>query len=98
VYFVAFLCALLSTALLIAPTAYHRVRFRHHDKERLVETSNRCALVGLAFLAVAMSCVVFVIGDYVFNRPLGVAVGAAAFVLFGWLWYALPLSRTQDRA
>ncbi len=96
VYFAGFLCALVSTALLIAPTAYHRIRFRHHDKARLVDTSNRLAIAGLGSLALAMTCVVFVIGDYVFGRAVGIAVGAAAVLLFGSLWYALPLTRTSS--
>src|SRR5512132_3521469 len=36
VYFVTFLCAAASTALLIAPSAYHRLEWRQGDKEHLL--------------------------------------------------------------
>src|SRR2546430_17431322 len=36
VYFVTLLCAAVAVALLIAPTAHHRVLFRRHQKHRLV--------------------------------------------------------------
>jgi len=36
VYFTAFLCTALASALLIAPSAYHRLRFREHDKDHML--------------------------------------------------------------
>src|SRR5918996_1213051 len=53
VYFVTLLCAAAASAFLIAPSAYHRLRFRQRDKHQMVVTSNRLAIVGLAFLALA---------------------------------------------
>src|SRR5438445_13719808 len=44
VFFAAFLCTAIATALLIAPSSYHRIHFRRHDKERMLITSNRLAL------------------------------------------------------
>ncbi len=46
VYFVAFIATALSTVLLIAPSSFHRLRWRQHDKERLLQISNRLALPG----------------------------------------------------
>jgi len=44
VFYAAFVSTALSTALLIAPSAYHRLRRRQNDKERmLVAISARCA-------------------------------------------------------
>ena len=36
IFFVAFIATALSTVLLIAPSSYHRLRWRQHDKERLL--------------------------------------------------------------
>ena len=36
VYFLTFLCAAAATALLIAPSAYHRLEWRQGDKEHLL--------------------------------------------------------------
>jgi Family of unknown function (DUF6328) len=54
-YFVTLCTALISIALLIAPSAYHRLNFRHHDKQRIVSFGNRCVIAGLAALAVALN-------------------------------------------
>lgn len=93
VYFIAVLCTLLATALFTAPTTYHRIRFRDHDKERLIETSNRLVIAGTVLLATAMSCAVYVIGEYVFSVWVGIAATVFTALAFGWLWYGLPLSR-----
>src|ERR1700712_3191321 len=53
IYFVTLLLTALSAALLIAPSAYHRITFRYQQKHRLVFVANRLAIVGLATLALA---------------------------------------------
>src|SRR5438093_3337436 len=49
-YFGAFLCTALATALLIAPSTYHRLHFRALNKEQLIFTSNRLSIAGSALL------------------------------------------------
>jgi hypothetical protein len=93
VYFAALIATMLSTALLITPSAYHRFVFRHHDKEQLLETSNRLTIAGLGVLAVAMTCSLFVITDFLFSWAMTVTVTAVTALVFGLCWYALPLSR-----
>src|SRR4051812_19684401 len=44
VYFVSLLSAAVSSAMFIAPSAYHRLRFRRGDKERLIQTANHQAI------------------------------------------------------
>lgn len=92
VYFAAFLCTTLATVLLIAPTTYHRLRWRQHDKEQMLATSNKMVIAGMVTLAVAMSCVVFFITDFLYSG-LTAAVTAMAVGLFGFFWFALPLYR-----
>jgi hypothetical protein len=93
VYFAAVLCTMLSTALFIAPTTYHRLRFRDRDKERLIYLSNRLAIAGTVLLAAAMSCAIYLISEYVFNTWVGLAATAFTAITFASLWYALPLRR-----
>jgi hypothetical protein len=93
VYFVALVSTMVSTALLITPSAYHRFVFRQHDKEQLLETSNRLTIAGLGVLAVAMTCSIFVIADFLFKRPMTITVTVLTAVVFGLFWYALPLGR-----
>jgi Family of unknown function (DUF6328) len=93
VYFLTFLCAATATALLIAPSAYHRLEWRRGDKEHLLVVSNRLAISGTVFLALAISGSVFVVTDMLFNPTGAAAVAAVTAAFFGWLWYGLPLLR-----
>ena len=69
-FFGVLCCTMISAALLIAPSAWHRLHFRQQDKEHLVLTSNRLAIAGLGFLALAMIGAVMLIADYVFSGTL----------------------------
>ena len=93
VYFLTFLCAAVATALLIAPSAYHRLEWRLGDKEHLLVVSNRLAISGTVFLALAICGAVFVVTDILFDAPSAAVVAALTAALFGWLWYGLPLLR-----
>lgn len=93
VYFAGLLATMLSSALLIAPSAYHRFVWRHHDKEELLETSNLFVILGMGALALAMSCAIFVITDFLFGAVLAAVVTAATALTLASLWYALPLTR-----
>jgi hypothetical protein len=92
-FFGVLVATALSAALLIAPSAWHRIRFRRKDKEQILLTANRMTIAGLGFLALAMVGAVMLIADYVFSEALTVVSGIAAAIVFGGLWYALPLGR-----
>src|SRR3954454_13943625 len=92
-YFATLLLTTISAALLIAPTAYHRLTFRYQQKHRLVFIANRCAIAGLIFLALAMSCAVLLITDVLFGTATTVVTVAFVLSLFLVLWVALPLRR-----
>jgi hypothetical protein len=92
-FFVSLFCTTLGSVLLIAPSAYHRLRFRQHDKEQLIQTANRLSIGGTIFLAVAMTSAVYLITDLVFNAPVTLIVTALTGASFAWFWYGLPLSR-----
>jgi small-conductance mechanosensitive channel len=96
-YFLTLVLALLATALLIAPSAYHRLNFRQNDKHEIVMASNRLTLVGLACLALAMVGVMALIGDVLFGTATAVVSSVGAAALFGGLWAVLPL-RERRRA
>jgi hypothetical protein len=93
VFFAAFLCTAVATALLIAPSAYHRLRWREHDKEHMLQMSNRLAIAGTVFLAAAIIAVVYLVTDLIFGLAATLVATLLATILFGWLWYGLPLVR-----
>ena len=93
VYFVTLLCSVASVAFLIAPSAYHRVLFHQGQRERLISYSNKMAVIGLALLAVAMTGVVLLITDRLYNGSIIWMAAGGAFILFATLWYLIPLGR-----
>ena len=101
VYFASFLCAAVSTVLLIAPSAIHRIEWRQKDKKWMLQASNRLAIAGTVFLALAMIGVVFVITDILFGGAAVAVTTAVVAALFALFWYVIPLYRrmrsTPDR-
>jgi Family of unknown function (DUF6328) len=92
-FFAALLCTMTGSVLLIAPAVYHRIRWREHDKEAVLRTANRMALAGSVFLALAMTAVVFLITDVLYQGVITTIVVAVTAGLFFVFWFALPLSR-----
>ena len=68
-YYAALLSTALAAALLIAPSSYHRLRFRHGDKEQMLLTSNRLLVSGLALAALSIALAVGLISEFVFGPP-----------------------------
>jgi hypothetical protein len=93
VYFATLLSTAVSAALLISPTAYHRLTFHLQQKRRLVLLSNRLAIAGLGFLALAMTGAIMLITDVLFGALATVVFSLAAALMFAVLWGLLPLRR-----
>ncbi len=95
-FFVALLCAAMSSVLLIAPSSYHRLHFRSKDKEELIFTANKLSIWGTAFLAVAMVAAILFITDFLFHAIAAGVAAAVAAAAFMWFWYGLPLVRRRN--
>jgi Family of unknown function (DUF6328) len=93
VYFATLLCTAISAVLLISPTAYHRLNFRQQNKKELVMVSNRLAIAGMVFLALAMTGAIMLITDVLFGTGATIVFSAAAVTLFAIFWGVLPLRR-----
>ena len=93
VFMVALLSTLAGSVFLIAPSAYHRIRFRDRDKEALLQISNIFAIVGMIFLAIGMTAVVFLVTDLIFKGTVTALVTSVTAGLFAFVWFALPLLR-----
>jgi membrane-associated HD superfamily phosphohydrolase len=93
VYFATLLCTAISAALLISPTAYHRLTFHLQQKRELVFLSNRLAIAGLGFLALAMTGAIMLITDVLFGGAATVVFSIAGGAMFVTLWGLLPLRR-----
>jgi uncharacterized membrane protein len=91
VFFIAVVATAISLALLVAPSAYHRLRWRVEDKGRIVRVSNRLSLAGLFGLAVSIDAIVLLVTDYIFDKTTAVATTVALGAVFVVLWYGLAL-------
>jgi hypothetical protein len=96
IYFGTLVCAAAATAFLIAPSAQHRIEFRLQDKRYIVFLANRLAIVGLAFLALAMTGVVLLVTDFIFGMLATIIATALTALLFALLWYILPFRRRLE--
>jgi hypothetical protein len=93
VYYATLIATALSTACFIAPSAAHRLRFHRGDRTWLIESGNTLTIAGLIFLAAAMSGVVLLITDVIFDGIRVWAYPAAVAAVIVVLWFARPLSR-----
>ena len=96
VYFVTLLLATAATACLIATTAHHRIEFRQQDKERIVFSANKLAIVGLALLASAMTGAVMLITDLLYHDATFAIVAGVVALGFAILWFGWPVKRLLD--
>jgi hypothetical protein len=96
-YFLVFISTALATAFLVAPSTYHRLRWRQYDKEHLLQVANKFAITGLTFFAVSLSGIAFIVTDVVIQTTTAVWVAAGIGLIVVILWFGLPLfRRAQD--
>jgi uncharacterized protein DUF6328 len=93
VFFATLLCTAISSALLIAPSAYHRIHFRMGNKLTILRDSNRFAIAGIAFLAAAMIGAVTLITDVLYGVGATVGFSVATAAVFAFFWAFVPIHR-----
>jgi len=97
VFFVAFLGAALSSALLIATSSIHRIGWRVSDKEKIVRAGNLLSIAGLVALAVAIVAVVLLVTDYIFSRAIAFAAAGSVAAVIVVTWYGLAFLLREER-
>jgi len=89
---VSLLAVALSTILLMAPAAYHRLAERGENTERFQRMAGRFILWAMLLLAIGISIDVYVVGGMVLGSTAGAAAIALALLLmFATLWFIFPL-------
>ena len=99
VYLAVLAGSVLTTGLVVAPVAMHRVLFRKRRRELLVEAGNRFAMAGLAMLALTVSGVVLLVVDVVVGTTAGWVASGALLLVLTALWAVLPrvVDQVDDR-
>jgi Family of unknown function (DUF6328) len=83
VYYATLLTTAVALVFLLAPSAYHRLRFREGDKDAMVRKGNREAIAGTGAIALAFTGVLYLITDLVFTTHAAIGVAVAFFALNG---------------
>jgi len=96
IYTLALLSSATAAAFLIAPSAYHRLNFRRHNKERMLRDGNRLLLAGMVATGVGISCSIYLVTDVVYGSGVALPATAGTIVLYTALWIVLPLLRRRD--
>jgi uncharacterized protein involved in cysteine biosynthesis len=98
VYFTGLLASAIAIAFLIAPATYHRLNLRRgvEEKEEMLFTSTKFAIVGTVFIAIGIVCSLFVIADVLFGDVAAVAIALGIALLIGILWYVVPIMRRRQ--
>jgi hypothetical protein len=96
-FFLTFACTAVAAIFMIAPSSNHRLSFRAQDKEGLLLCANRFAIIGLAFLTLAIGGVMFIIAGLVLGDAWAPAGASATVALIVATWYLGPLLRKLER-
>ena len=91
VFFSTFAFTTIGAVFMIAPSSNHRISFRAQDKERLLLRANGFAIVGVAFLALAICGVMYFISDMILGQDWAPYAAGATATLIALTWYLAPL-------
>jgi hypothetical protein len=93
-YYVAFVCAVLGTLLLMAPSSHQRVRTRDgvaRRHRRHVKAAAKIATAGSLLFGTAIVAVAFLVVSFVLGTTMAVVVAGVVAAAWLWSWYYLPL-------
>jgi hypothetical protein len=90
VFFSAVITTGLSSLLLIAPAANHRLLFREGTKERLLRAANRVAIVGFVLLALGIGQAFYLIASVVYGTRVAVVSSLLVAAATVFVWFLFP--------
>jgi hypothetical protein len=97
VYLVLVCVAAITTAVGLGPVSLHRMLFRRHAMERIVNVGSvlvRITLVGVAMVITGTTLLIF---DVVLGRAAGLIAGGAVLTLTVLIWLIVPRAVRPER-
>jgi hypothetical protein len=91
VFFGTLVCAAVSTGLLMAPSAHHRLLWRQQAREHRLQMANRLTIAGIALLVPGIVGAMFVISGMLFGNVAAATTTAAITALLVYVWFVMPL-------
>ena len=101
VFLLALSLAVVSTVIVVAPVASHRILFRRRAKAELVSAADRLTKAGLTTLALTIVAVVVLVFGFVAGTIAAVVAGVVALAFFVVQWVVVParlLGRLESRS
>lgn len=92
VYLAVLAGAVVSTGMIVAPVAFHRVLFRRGQRPWIVTNANRAARAGLGALALTTSGALWLVFDIVTGGVSATCAGGLSLLFFLSLWVVYPLA------
>ena len=93
VYLASLLAVACGLALCVAPTTYHRLRFREGDKERLLVAANRMVIAAAVLIAIGIVLSVYLVVQAIVPGSWAAFIAGAMAAWFAWFWFGFPLLR-----
>jgi hypothetical protein len=100
VYLICMIVTAAATALVMAPSARHRLGFRKIDKNRMLLIANRYLIAGLILVAVSTALAVYLAASLVLPSTAGAVLAGSIALWFVLWWFVAPLvgsDRHQNR-
>ncbi|WP_018685087.1 DUF6328 family protein [Actinokineospora enzanensis] len=88
--------AVASVGLLTAPAAWHRLLFRRGKRAEIMRLATRSTIAGLICLCLAVISSVLLLAEMVIGGWVAFVVAGGCGLLFGLLWFAVPLRLRAD--
>ena len=91
VFFGTLVCTAVSTGLLMAPSAHHRLLWRQQAKEHRLQMANRLTITGIVLLIPGIVGAMFVISDMLFGSVAAATTTATISLFLVYVWFVMPL-------
>lgn len=95
-YLATMIGSVVTTGLIVAPVAFHRLLFRQRQRPWLVAAADTTAKIGLLLLAMTTSGVVLLVFDVVLSWPAALVAAWVTFVSLIALWAGTPWLATRN--
>ena len=96
VHLLATLSTAISSLLLIAPAANHRLLFREGIKEQLLRAANRLVISGFFMLALGVVLSIYLVTAVVYSTTPAMLVAGAVALLTVFAWFVFPRILKED--
>jgi len=91
VFFGTLVCTAVSTGLLMAPSAHHRLLWRQQAREHRLQMANRLTITGIVLLIPGIVGAMFVISDMLFGSVAAATTTATISLFLVYVWFVMPL-------